>query len=255
MPIYQNGVEIKQLALPGPGNGMDEIESAYMWNGTGWDEVFRRYDPYDFYHNFDGLPTGELANLTSEFGKWTAVTAGSGNNRTYVEARDGMARASAHTTDGTFQPWIIHSTPCRGNDIEVEIRLASASWNTYSSGILIGMNAQANTGLAVQLNSNASLRTLVRIQNGEFTDTGVTIGGSGQANSLWRVQRRVSADGISTYRIFENNVQVGEWIDAQRLVPNNENHRHGGMMFTFRRALFTSYASAAFTEFRVRDVD
>lgn len=256
MPIYQDGTEIKQLALPGPGNGMTEIESAYMWNGTGWDEVFRRYEPYSFYHNFDGLPTGALANLTSEFGKWTAIEAGSGNTRTYVESMgDGTVRASGHTTDGTFQPWIIHSTPCAGDNIEVQIRTGNFQWNAHSSGILIGANASADTGVVVQLNSNASLRTILRMQGGVVTDTGVRLGGSGMPGAVWRVRRTVDSARVSTYEVFENNAKIGEWVDVGKLAPNGSAYRHGGMIFTHRRASFSSQYSVAFTEFRVQDVD
>lgn len=248
MPIFQNNTEIKQMILPQVGgSGGDEIDKAYMWNGSGWDLVFEAFQPYSFYHNFDGLPTGRLT--TSDYGKWLDSPAGS----VYPYVSGGMVRTNSTGTDGTYSTWCIHSTPTRSDNFEVTITMDSGA-NNLSCGIIVGSEVTMRDFAMVQFNSDAAAKGIFLFKN-EAAAASHAYGSETAPAGAVMTLRKTVVNGVGHYTLLKNGVEVSTYADTGGVLPaSSEGHRYGGMMFSFRRSAFQNYYSAGFTDFRVTDL-
>lgn len=226
--------------------GAEEIDKAYVWNGTGWDVVFESFTPYDFYTSFD-LPAGRL--ITVDPNNWYDSPASS--IVPTVQA-GGSVRTNSTGTDGTYSTWCVHSTPANSDNFEVEIRLAEG-WNGYVSGLLVGSNAAMTQYGLLQFTTASGGQGVFMAKDGAYPASTTYSGISGASNDIFTLRKTV-ANNVATYRGFKNGVQFVQHVDNGVLPAAAASHRYGGMLFTFRRAFFTNYFSAAFADFRIRDI-
>lgn len=227
--------------------GAEEIDKAYVWNGTGWDLVFESFVPYEFYTNFDSLSAGRL--ITVQPNTWYDSPA---NSIVPTVQSGGTVRTNSTTTDGTYSTWCVHSTPANSDNFEVEVRMAEG-WNGWVSGLLVGSN-QAMTDFALlQFTTASGGQAAFVSQNLGFQGSTSYSGVTGASNDLFTFRKTV-VSGVATYRGFKNGVQFVQHVDTGVLPANSAAHRYGGMCFTFRRATFTNAFSPAFTDFRIRDI-
>lgn len=232
------------------GGVMKKLKEVWIWDTatSSFKKIFSGVNKYEFYTNFDSLSAGRL--ITVDSGNWYDSPAGS---IVPTVVAGGTVRTNTTGTDGTYSTWCVHSTPANSDNFEVEIRMAEG-WNGYVSGLLVGSNAAMTQFGMLQLTTATGGQGIFIGKDGAYPASSGYSGVSGASNDIFTLRKTVSG-GVGTYTGFKNGVQFAQLVDSTPHLPGSAStHRYGGMVFTFRRSFFNNYFSAAFTDFRIKDL-